>query len=130
MMMAALQFSQRTWQIWSFAFVFFFKYWLVGKKWAYGKAGMTAGRVVERKATLAIWLREGLVKLGPTFIKARTPSPKDHNETQSRASALGLDNRVVGPQPPPLRTPSDMQIYCHRGEAEWETHQSLCWTGC
>ena len=93
----ALLFLQRTWQIWSFAFVFFFKYWLVGKKWAYGKAGMTASRVVERKATLAIWLREGLVKLGPTFIKARTPHSKAHIETLSRAQALWLDNFVVGP---------------------------------
>jgi predicted unusual protein kinase regulating ubiquinone biosynthesis (AarF/ABC1/UbiB family) len=31
--------------------------------------GMTPGRVVERKAELAAWLREGLVRLGPTFIK-------------------------------------------------------------
>lgn len=62
---------QRTWQIWSFAFVFFVKYWLVGRKWAYGKGGMTEARITERKSTLAIWLREGLVKLGPTFIKVR-----------------------------------------------------------
>lgn len=30
---------------------------------------MTPDRVKERKAKLAIWVREGLVRLGPTFIK-------------------------------------------------------------
>ena len=30
---------------------------------------MTPDRIAERKAKLAIWVREGLVKLGPTFIK-------------------------------------------------------------
>ena len=36
---------------------------------SYGKAGMTEARVSERKSKLAAWLREGLIKLGPTFIK-------------------------------------------------------------
>ena len=31
--------------------------------------GMTKERVSARKAKLAIWLRQGLVRLGPTFIK-------------------------------------------------------------
>jgi len=31
--------------------------------------GMTPDAVSRRKSELAIWLREGLVKLGPTFIK-------------------------------------------------------------
>lgn len=31
--------------------------------------GMTPDRVSKRKTNLAIWLREGLIKLGPTFIK-------------------------------------------------------------
>ena len=30
---------------------------------------MSPDRVAERKAKLAVWVREGLVKLGPTFIK-------------------------------------------------------------
>ncbi len=30
---------------------------------------MTPDRIKERKSKLAIWVREGLVKLGPTFIK-------------------------------------------------------------
>lgn len=31
--------------------------------------GMTPDRISQRKAKLAAWLREGLVRLGPTFIK-------------------------------------------------------------
>ncbi|BDA47029.1 Protein ACTIVITY OF BC1 COMPLEX KINASE 8, chloroplastic [Coccomyxa sp. Obi] len=60
---------QRTFMIWGFAFKFFFKLWLVGRKFTYGKEGMTEARVSERRRSLAAWLREGLVKLGPTFIK-------------------------------------------------------------
>jgi len=60
---------QRTCEIWGFAIKFAFKYFLLGKKFTYGKAGMTPPAVSERKATLAVWLREELVKLGPTFIK-------------------------------------------------------------
>ena len=62
---------QRSFEIWSFAVVFFFKLWLVGRTWTYPKkrGGMTPENVSSRRATLASWLREGLVKLGPTFIK-------------------------------------------------------------
>lgn len=60
---------QRTWEIWSFAFTFFFKLWLVNQKFTYKKNGMTDQAVSARKSELAVWLREGLVKLGPTFIK-------------------------------------------------------------
>ena len=62
---------QRTLEIWSFAVVFFFKLWLVGRKFSYPKkgGGMTPDAVAARKRSLAVWLREGLVKLGPTFIK-------------------------------------------------------------
>jgi len=60
---------QRTWEIWSFAFTFFFKLWLVNQKFTYKKNGMTEQAISARKSELAAWLREGLVKLGPTFIK-------------------------------------------------------------
>ena len=60
---------QRTWEIWSFAFTFFFKLWLVNQKFMYKKNGMTEEAVSAKKRELAVWLREGLVKLGPTFIK-------------------------------------------------------------
>lgn len=41
------------------------------QKWTYKKAagGMSEAAVSARRAALAVWLREGLVKLGPTFIK-------------------------------------------------------------
>lgn len=61
---------QRTLQIWSFGIQFAFKYILLNQKWTYSKeTGMTKEMVSERKKELAIWLREELVKLGPTFIK-------------------------------------------------------------
>ena len=61
--------AQRSFQIWTFAFQFFFKFFLVGRKFTYGKLGMTPERVSARKRELAKWLVEGLVRLGPTFIK-------------------------------------------------------------
>ena len=39
------------------------------QKWSYPKGGMTEAAVSAKRAELAVWLREGLVKLGPTFIK-------------------------------------------------------------
>ncbi|GFR47545.1 hypothetical protein Agub_g9268 [Astrephomene gubernaculifera] len=61
--------AQRTFEIWSFAFQFAFRYLLLNQKFTYGKEGMTKEAVSARKKELAIWLREGLVRLGPTFIK-------------------------------------------------------------
>ena len=60
---------QRTWQIWTFALAFALRYVGLKMKITYGRGGMTAARVVERRQRLAAWLREGLVRLGPTFIK-------------------------------------------------------------
>lgn len=62
---------QRTWEIWTFAATFFFKLWLVNQKFSYKKSegGMTDKAMSAKKSALAVWLREGLVKLGPTFIK-------------------------------------------------------------
>lgn len=60
---------QRTWQIWSFAFVFAIKVLSLKWKITYGRKGMTPERVTARKCSLAAWLREGLIRLGPTFIK-------------------------------------------------------------
>ena len=57
---------QRTFQIWSFAFQFAWRYLLLNQKFTYGKEGMTKEAVSARKKELAIWLREGLVRLGPT----------------------------------------------------------------
>ncbi|GAX86383.1 hypothetical protein CEUSTIGMA_g13795.t1 [Chlamydomonas eustigma] len=60
---------QRTLEIWGFAIQFAVKYILLGQKWTYGKKGMEKEAVSARKKELAVWLREGLVRLGPTFIK-------------------------------------------------------------
>ncbi|KAI8469667.1 MAG: ABC1 family-domain-containing protein [Monoraphidium minutum] len=62
---------QRTFEIWTFAFSFAWKYAKLNQGWTYkgGKKGMTPEAVSARKQELAVWLREGLVKLGPTFIK-------------------------------------------------------------
>lgn len=60
---------QRSCEIWGFALQFAIRYFLLGRKFTYGKGGMTPEAVSARKRELAIWLREGLVKLGPTFIK-------------------------------------------------------------
>ncbi|WIA38180.1 hypothetical protein OEZ86_001530 [Tetradesmus obliquus] len=62
---------QRTCEIWAFAFSFAWRYFLLNQKWTYPKkqGGMTPAAVSARKSELAVWLREGLVRLGPTFIK-------------------------------------------------------------
>jgi predicted unusual protein kinase regulating ubiquinone biosynthesis (AarF/ABC1/UbiB family) len=60
---------RRTWQIWSFAFAFAVRYFALKLRFTYGRAGMTPEAVISRRSKLAAWLREGLVKLGPTFIK-------------------------------------------------------------
>ena len=40
----------------------------MGKKFMY-KGGMTEEKVKSRRRELARWLKEGLLRLGPTFIK-------------------------------------------------------------
>lgn len=42
---------------------------LLGLQQLYALQGMTPDRVRDRKVGLARWVREGLIKLGPTFIK-------------------------------------------------------------
>lgn len=41
--------------------------WLDGKKWSY--RGFSEQKQLERRRALAAWIREGLLDLGPTFIK-------------------------------------------------------------
>lgn len=62
---------QRTLQIYSFALTFAFRYWRLSKAGTYKKmeGGMTPENVSAKKVELAKWLREGLIRLGPTFIK-------------------------------------------------------------
>ncbi|AET04576.1 putative cadmium-transporting ATPase [Medicago truncatula] len=59
---------QRTLEIWGFVIQFIFKSWLNRQKFSY-KGGMTEEKKTLRRKTLAKWLKESILRLGPTFIK-------------------------------------------------------------
>ncbi|KAG1342438.1 Protein ACTIVITY OF BC1 COMPLEX KINASE 8, chloroplastic [Cocos nucifera] len=59
---------QRTLEIWGFVFTFLFKAWLNNQKFSY-RGGMTEEKKVIRRKALAKWLKESILRLGPTFIK-------------------------------------------------------------
>ncbi|KAG5394061.1 hypothetical protein IGI04_024024 [Brassica rapa subsp. trilocularis] len=59
---------QRTLEIWGFVLTFIFRTWLSGQKFSY-KGGMTEEKKVLRRKVLAKWLKENILRLGPTFIK-------------------------------------------------------------
>uniref|UniRef100_A0A2P2MB65 ABC1 atypical kinase-like domain-containing protein n=1 Tax=Rhizophora mucronata TaxID=61149 RepID=A0A2P2MB65_RHIMU len=59
---------QRTMEIWGFVFTFIFKAWLNNQKFSY-RGGMTEEKKTLRRKALAKWLKETLLRLGPTFIK-------------------------------------------------------------
>ncbi|XP_071735457.1 protein ACTIVITY OF BC1 COMPLEX KINASE 8, chloroplastic [Rutidosis leptorrhynchoides] len=59
---------QRTCEIWGFVISFLFKAWFNNQKFAY-RGGMTEQKKSERRKTLAKWLKESILRLGPTFIK-------------------------------------------------------------
>ncbi|QCD84749.1 hypothetical protein DEO72_LG2g5105 [Vigna unguiculata] len=59
---------QRTLEIWGFVITFIFKSWLNNRKFSY-KGGMTEEKKILRRKTLAKWLKESILRLGPTFIK-------------------------------------------------------------
>ncbi|KAI7757703.1 hypothetical protein M8C21_027258 [Ambrosia artemisiifolia] len=59
---------QRTCEIWGFVLTFLFKVWFNNQKFAY-RGGMTEQKKVQRRKTLAKWLKESILRLGPTFIK-------------------------------------------------------------
>lgn len=59
---------QRTLEIWGFVVSFIFKAWLSNQKFSY-KGGMTEEKKVVRRKALAKWLKENILRLGPTFIK-------------------------------------------------------------
>lgn len=54
--------------IWSFVLRLLWSRWLYGKAWSYAGA-MTADAQAARRHQLAVWIRETLLDLGPTFIK-------------------------------------------------------------
>uniref|UniRef100_A0A0D9VHG3 ABC1 atypical kinase-like domain-containing protein n=1 Tax=Leersia perrieri TaxID=77586 RepID=A0A0D9VHG3_9ORYZ len=59
---------QRTLEIWGFVFKFIFRSWLNNQKFTY-RGGMTEEKKVMRRRVLAKWLKESILRLGPTFIK-------------------------------------------------------------
>ncbi|GKV12126.1 hypothetical protein SLEP1_g23317 [Rubroshorea leprosula] len=59
---------QRTLEIWGFVLTFIFKAWLSNQKFSY-RGGMTEEKKVLRRKALAKWLKENILRLGPTFIK-------------------------------------------------------------
>ncbi|KAJ8628606.1 hypothetical protein MRB53_021929 [Persea americana] len=59
---------QRTLEIWGFVITFIFKAWLNNQKFSY-KGGMTEEKKGLRRKALAKWLKESILRLGPTFIK-------------------------------------------------------------
>ncbi|XP_068643259.1 protein ACTIVITY OF BC1 COMPLEX KINASE 8, chloroplastic-like [Aristolochia californica] len=59
---------QRTVEIWGFVLTFLFRAWLDNRKFSY-RGGMTEEKKVKRRKSLAKWLKESILRLGPTFIK-------------------------------------------------------------
>ncbi|KAL5703839.1 Protein ACTIVITY OF BC1 COMPLEX KINASE 8 [Ranunculus cassubicifolius] len=59
---------QRTLEIWGSVLTFLFRVWYNNQKFAY-KGGMTEAKKVLRRKELAKWLKESILRLGPTFIK-------------------------------------------------------------
>ncbi|WP_042341287.1 AarF/ABC1/UbiB kinase family protein [Calothrix sp. PCC 7507] len=54
--------------IWSFVLTLMFKLWLYNKSWSY-TGGVTEAKQAARRKTQAVWIRNTLLDLGPTFIK-------------------------------------------------------------
>jgi predicted unusual protein kinase regulating ubiquinone biosynthesis (AarF/ABC1/UbiB family) len=54
--------------IWSFVLTLLFKLWLYNKSWSY-PGGVTDAQQATRRKTQAVWIRNTLLDLGPTFIK-------------------------------------------------------------
>jgi predicted unusual protein kinase regulating ubiquinone biosynthesis (AarF/ABC1/UbiB family) len=59
---------RRSVDIWAFVLLLLFELWLYGKGWSY-PGGMTDAKRTQRRRKLAIWIRDTLLDLGPTFIK-------------------------------------------------------------
>ncbi|MCM0589619.1 MAG: AarF/ABC1/UbiB kinase family protein [Gloeotrichia echinulata IR180] len=54
--------------IWSFVLTLMFKLWLYNKSWSY-PGGITETQQAARRKAQAVWIRNTLLDLGPTFIK-------------------------------------------------------------
>ncbi|WP_066381401.1 MULTISPECIES: AarF/ABC1/UbiB kinase family protein [unclassified Anabaena] len=54
--------------IWSFVLTLMFKLWRYNKSWSY-PGGVTEAKQAARRKAQAVWIRNTLLELGPTFIK-------------------------------------------------------------
>lgn len=54
--------------IWSFVLTLMFKLWRYNKSWSYS-GGVTEAKQAARRKAQAVWIRNTLLDLGPTFIK-------------------------------------------------------------
>ena len=54
--------------IWGFVLTLLYSQWLYGKPWSYS-GGMTDAKQEQRRRSQAVWMRDTLLDLGPTFIK-------------------------------------------------------------
>ncbi|MBW4674365.1 MAG: AarF/ABC1/UbiB kinase family protein [Desmonostoc geniculatum HA4340-LM1] len=54
--------------IWSFVLTLLFRLWLYNKSWSY-PGGVTEAKQTARRKIQALWIRNTLLDLGPTFIK-------------------------------------------------------------
>ena len=61
--------NRRRIDIWLFVFSMLFKFWRNNQKWTY-TGGFSEEKLAVRRKSQAIWIRESLLDLGPTFIKA------------------------------------------------------------
>jgi predicted unusual protein kinase regulating ubiquinone biosynthesis (AarF/ABC1/UbiB family) len=55
--------------IWAFVLQLLYERWRFGKRWTYPGSTMNAASQSDRRRSLAVWVRETLLELGPTFIK-------------------------------------------------------------
>ncbi len=60
--------NRRRLDIWRFVLTLLYQFWLNGKKWSYPN-GYSEDKLNQRRQRQAVWIREGLLELGPTFIK-------------------------------------------------------------
>jgi predicted unusual protein kinase regulating ubiquinone biosynthesis (AarF/ABC1/UbiB family) len=60
--------NRRRLDIWRFVLTLLYSFWLNGKKWSYA-GGYSEEKLNQRRQKQAVWIRESLLELGPTFIK-------------------------------------------------------------
>lgn len=60
--------TRRRLDIWRFVLTLLFQFWLNGKQWSY-QGGYSEEKLARRRQKQAVWIRESLLNLGPTFIK-------------------------------------------------------------